>query len=184
MQIQVTTKNVKVEGDIKEYAEKKLSRLTKYLSNISSIKLELVEEKSKSRLHTYSAQATLNVNGFLIRGEHKGEDLHAAVDAVSDVMERLITRYKSRYDVNKGRTGESIRKPVAGEEKEEGEEDVAVVVKKKRFGIKPMTVEEAIDQMEFIGHDFFIFTNADDSSINVVYRRKDGKYGVLQPETR
>ncbi len=182
MQIQVTTKNLKVEGDIKDYAEKKLSKLTKYLNSISSIKLELVEEKSKSRLHTYSAQVTLNVNGFLIRGEQKGDDSHATVDAVSDVMERLITRYKSKYDVNKGRVVESIRKPAQGEASRENEDEKAVVVKKKRFDVKPMTVDEAIDQMEFIGHDFFIFINSDDNSINVVYRRKDGKYGVLQPE--
>jgi putative sigma-54 modulation protein len=142
----------------------------------------LVEEKSKSRLHTYSAQVTLNVNGFLIRGEQKGDDSHATVDAVSDVMERLITRYKSKYDVNKGRVVESIRKPSQGEASRENEDEKAVVVKKKRFDVKPMTVDEAIDQMEFIGHDFFIFINSDDNSINVVYRRKDGKYGVLQPE--
>jgi putative sigma-54 modulation protein len=182
MQIQVTTKNLKVESDIKDYAEKKLSKLTKYLNTISSIKLELVEEKSKSRLHTYSAQVTLNVNGFLIRGEQKGDDTHATVDAVSDVMERLIDRYKARYDVNKGRVVESIRKPSQGESLKEIPVEEAVVVKKKRFGVKPMTVDEAIDQMEFIGHDFFIFINSDDNSINVVYRRKDGKYGVLQPE--
>jgi putative sigma-54 modulation protein len=183
MQIQVTTKNMKVESDIKEYAEKKLSRLTKYLSSISSIKLELVEEKSKSRLHTYSAQVTLNVNGFLIRGEQRGDDVHATVDAVADVMERLITKYKARYEVNKGREPESIRKPSKSELLGEDEEEKTGVVKLKKFTIKPMTVDGAIDQMEFIGHDFFIFINNDDNSINVVYKRKDGKYGVLQPQS-
>ena len=181
MQIQVTTKNLKVEGDIKEYAEKKLNKLTKYLSNISSIKLELIEEKSKSRLHTFSAQVTLNVNGFMIRGEHKGDDAHATVDA--DVMERLINKYKARYEVNKGRMPESIRNPAKSEGQREDEEEKTGVVKSKRFTIKPMTVDEAIDQMEFIGHDFFIFINYDDNSVNVVYKRKDGKYGVLQPES-
>ena len=184
MQVQVTTKNLKIEDGIKEYAEKKLGKLAKYLNSISSVKLELVEEKSKSRLHTYSAQATVNVNGFLIRGEQKGEDIHATIDAVSDVMERLIERYKSRYDVNKNRTAESIRKSSPGGVVEETEEVKTIVVKTKRFSIKPMTVEEAIDQMEFIGHDFFIFINGKDDSINVVYRRKDGKYGVLQPEAK
>ncbi|MCX6007804.1 MAG: ribosome-associated translation inhibitor RaiA [Chloroflexi bacterium] len=183
MQIQVITKNLKVEGDIKEYAEKKLSKLTKYLNSITSIKLDLVEEKSKSRLHTYSAQVTLNVNGFLIRGEQKGDDAYATVDAVADVMERLIDRYKARYEVNKGRVPESIRKPVNSEARREDEEEKTGVVKLKRFTIKPMTVGEAIDQMEFIGHDFFVYINGDNNSINVVYKRKDGKYGVLQPES-
>jgi len=183
MQIQVTTKNLKAEGDIKEYAESKLNKLTKYLNSISSIKLELIEEKSKSRLHAYSAQVTVNVNGFLIRGEQKGDDIHATVDAVADVMERLINKYKARYEVNKGRVPESIRKPAQGGVQREDEEMKTGVVKLKRFMVKPMTVDEAIDQMEFIGHDFFIFINYDDNSINVVYRRKDGKYGVLQPES-
>jgi putative sigma-54 modulation protein len=180
MQVQVITKNLKVEGDIKEYAEKKLNKLTKYLNSISSIKLELVEEKSKSRLHTYSAQVTLNVKGFLIRGEQKGDDAHATVDAVADVMERLINKYKARYEV---RESESIRKLVNSEVQREDEEEKTGVVKLKRFTIKPMTVDEAIDQMEFIGHDFFIYINGNNNSINVVYKRKDGKYGVLQPES-
>ena len=182
MQIQVATKNVKLEGDIKEYAEKKLSKLTKYLNNISSIKLELVEERSKSRLHQYSAQVTLNVNGFLIRGEHKGDDTHATVDAVADVMERLLIKYKARYEVNKGRESKSIRKPSSGEVQNEDEDEQSGVVKLKRFKVKPMAIDEAVEQMEFIGHDFFIFVNKDDEAVNVVYKRKDGRYGLLQPE--
>ena len=184
MQVQVTTKNLKIEDDIKEYAERKLSKLAKYLNSISSVKLELVEEKSKSRLHTYSAQATVNVNGFLIRGEQKGEDIHATIDAVSDVMERLIERYKSRYDVNKNRTAESIRKSSPGGVVEETEEVKTIVVKTKRFSIKPMTVEEAIDQMEQLGHDFFLFSEQDTNELKLIYRRKDGDYGIIHPQVK
>lgn len=183
MQIQVITKNLKTEGDIKSYAEKKLSRLTRYLNNISSIKLELIEEKSKSRLHQFSAQVTVNVNGFLIRGEHKGDDTHATVDAVADVMERLITKYKARYEVAKGRELQSIRKPSLGDQNPTERNENNGVVKLKKFKVKPMTVEEAVDQMEFIGHDFFIFVNSGSRAVNIVYKRKDGKYGVIEPES-
>lgn len=183
MQIQVITKNLKEEGDIKQYAEKKLNKLTRHLNNISSIKLELAEIKSKSRLQQYSAQVTLNVNGFLIRGEHKGDDAHATVDAITDVMERLANKYKARYEVNKGREQASIRKPSDSVVLKDTEAEQAEVVKLKKFQVKPMTINEAIDQMEFIGHDFFIFISYENQSVNVVYRRKDGKYGVLQPES-
>lgn len=181
MDIQVTTKNLKIEEEMKSYAESKLSKLSKYLNNISSIKLELTEEKSKSRQHLYTAQVTVNINGFLIRGEHKDDSLRASVDNAVDVMERLIDKFKKRYKVNKGRVSESIRKPAVKEEKESKSEDTGIV-KLKRFNVKPMTVGQAIDQMEFLGHDFFLFVNYQDKSINVVYRRKDGKYGLIQPE--
>lgn len=181
MDIQVITKNLKTDEDIKTYAEKKLVKLGKYLGTISSIKLELVEEKSKSRLHNYTAQVTLNTNGFLIRGEHREDDVLAAIDGVADVMERLVNKYKGRYEVNKGRVSASIRKPAADVVGLGGEEKATNVVRQKRFVVKPMTVDEAIDQMEFIGHDFFIFVNVEDNSIGVVYRRKDGKYGWIQP---
>jgi putative sigma-54 modulation protein len=180
MDIQIITKNLRLDEDIRDYAEKKLGKLAKYLSTISSVKLDLVEEKSKSRLHVYTAQVTLNINGFLIRGEHREDDVRAAIDGVADVMERLVNKYKGRYEVNKGRGPESIRKPVTGEIRM-GEEEATNIVKQKRFLVKPMTVDEAIDQMEFIGHDFFIFVNIEDNSIGVVYRRKDGKYGLIQP---
>jgi putative sigma-54 modulation protein len=181
MEIQVVTKNTKIDDETKEYAEKKLSKLSKYLSTIHSIKLDLVEEKSKSRLHVYTAQATMNINGFWIRGEHREDDIRAAIDGVADVMERLVNKYKGKYEVNKGRVQESIRKP-ANVQLERAEADEVRIVKKKRFLVKPMTVDEAIDQIEFIGHDFFIFLDSADNSVNIIYRRKDGKYGLIQPE--
>jgi putative sigma-54 modulation protein len=180
MDILINTKNLKIDDDIRDYAQKKLGRLEKYLSSISAVKLELAEEKSKSRTHSYSAQVTLNVNGFLIRGEQRGDDIHAAIDSVSDVMERLVTKYKGRYEVGKGGAPESIRKPSSDVERQ-ADEEKAGIVKLKRFDVKPMTVEQAVDQMEFLGHDFFIFVHDSDNSINVLYRRKDGKYGLIQP---
>ncbi len=180
MDIQVITKNVQIEPELKGYAEQKLTKLNRYLNSINSVKVELSKEKSKSRQQSFSAQCTLNINGFLIRGEHKADNMRAAIDEVADVMERLIERYKKRYEVTKSRNPESIRKP-AEEIESKGTDDDTRIVKVKRFLITPMTVAEAIDQMEFLGHDFFVFMNRVDDSIQVVYRRDDGEYGVIVP---
>ncbi|MGD0355708.1 MAG: ribosome-associated translation inhibitor RaiA [Dehalococcoidia bacterium] len=179
MEIQVIARNIKLDPVEKEYAEEKLAKLHKYLNTISTIKLELVDEKSKVR-PIYTAQVTININGFLLRGEHKGDNIRSAVDGVVEVLERLVTKYKKRYEINKGREPESIRKLVEAEEKMEA--DKSRVAKSKSFLVKPMTTSQAIDQLEFIGHDFFIFLNARDNSVNVVYIRKDGRYGLIQPQ--
>lgn len=181
METHIVFRNMKSEEAIKEYAEKKLGKLNKYLASISNIKLELSEVKSKSRQHNYAAEVTINVNGFLIRGEHKDESIKAAIDEVAETMERQITKYKKRYEVSKGRSSESIRLP-AGDVQKESDGEAGEVIKMKRFLIKPMTVEQAIDQMEFLGHDFFIFASVEDKAVNVIYRRKDGKYGLILPE--
>ncbi len=180
MEIKIAARNMKLEEDVRDYAEKKLGKLSKYLNTISSVKLELIEEKTKSRKPIYDAQVTVNVNGFLMRGEHRDENIRAAIDAVNDVMERLIDKYKKRYSVNKGKAHETIRTPA--EDASSESEQPQYVYKRKRFTVKPMTSEQAVEQMEFLGHDFFLFVNDVDNSINVVYRRKDGKYGLIQPE--
>jgi putative sigma-54 modulation protein len=180
MDIKITGKNLTIDDDTRGYAEKKITRLTRYLSNITMMHMELSEEKSKSRLSSYVAQATVNINGFLLRGVQKDDNLKSAIDAVTDVMERLIDKYKKRYAVNKGKVHESIRTIKEGNDT--ADEAIVPLVKRKRFIVKPMSTEQALEQMEFLGHDFFLFVNDEDSSINVVYRRKDGNYGLIQPE--
>jgi putative sigma-54 modulation protein len=180
MEIKISARNMKLKEDERDYAEKKLSKLSKYLNSISSVKLELIEEKTKSRQAVFGAQVTVNVNGFLMRGEQKDENIPAVIDAVTDVMERLIDKYKKRYSVNKGKAHETIR-TLPGEDVPQVEQ-TQYVYKRKRFIVKPMTAEQAVEQMDFLGHDFFLFVSDVDNSINVVYRRKDGKYGLIQPE--
>jgi putative sigma-54 modulation protein len=180
MEIKIAARNMKLQEDERDYAEKKLGRLFKYLNSISSIKLELTEEKTKSRQPVFGAQVTVNVNGFLMRGEQKDENVRAAIDAVTDVMERLIDKYKKRYSTNKGKAHETIRTPADDDIPQI--EQSQYVYKRKRFIVKPMTAEQAVEQMDFLGHDFFLFVSDVDNSINVVYRRKDGKYGLIQPE--
>ena len=180
MDIKISGRNLTIDDDIRGYAEKKTTRLTRYLSNITMMHMELSEEKSKSRLSSYVAQVTLNINGFLLRGVQKDDNLKSAIDAVTDVMERLIDKYKKRYMVNKSKVHESIR--TIKEETDAIDEIKVPVVKRKRFIVKPMSTEQAIEQMDFLSHDFFLFANELDNSINVVYRRKDGNYGLIQPE--
>jgi putative sigma-54 modulation protein len=182
MDVQITTKNLKIDDETREFAERKLNKLEKYLSNISAVKLELLEEKSKSRAHSYAAQVTANVNGFIIRGEQKGDDIRGTIEASLEVMERLVAKYKSRYELNKSKVQESIRKP-SPEAQRQADREESGIVKLKRFKVHTMSVDQAVDQMEFIGHDFFIFVSDEDSTINVVYRRKDGRYGLIQPES-
>lgn len=182
MNIQVLLKNLNSEEDISSYAEKKISKLYKHLSNINSIKIELSQVKSKSKRSAYAAQVTVNANGFLIRGEQKADEIKAAIDAVSDTMERQVEKFKSKYEINKAREAQSIRNPIVTQEKLEFDEYDSNIVRSKHFVIKPMTVEQAVDQMEFLGHKFFLFVNAEDDIISVVYTRDDGKYGLIQPE--
>jgi putative sigma-54 modulation protein len=180
MDIKISARNLTIDEDVRGYAEKRINKLTRYLSNITMMHMELSEEKSKSRVSSYVVQVTLNINGFLLRGVQKDDNLKSAIDAVTDVMERLIDKYKKRYTVNKSKVHESIR--TIKDESDVIDEVKVPVVKRKRFIVKPMSTEQAIEQMDFLSHDFFLFVNDDDSSINVVYRRKDGNYGLIQPE--
>lgn len=180
MDIKISAKNLTIDEDIRGYAEKKIAKLTRYLTNISMMSMELSEEKSKSRLSSYTVQVTLNINGFLLRGVQKDDNLKSAIDAVADVMERLIEKYKKRYAVNKSKVHESIR--TTQEEGEAAAEISKPVIRRKRFALKPMSAEQAIEQMDFLSHDFFLFINDSDNAINVVYRRKNGNYGLIEPE--
>ena len=180
MDIKISAKNLTIDDDIRGYAEKKMTKLTRYLTNITMMSMELSEEKSKSRLSSYTVQVTLNINGFLLRGVQKDDNLKSAIDAVADVMERLIEKYKKRYAVNKSNVHESIR--TTQEEGEAAAEISKPVIRRKRFALKPMSAEQAIEQMDFLSHDFFLFINDSDNAINVVYRRKSGNYGLIEPE--
>jgi putative sigma-54 modulation protein len=126
---------------------------------------------------------TIWANGSILRAEEKSADLFAAVDAVTDKMERQIERFKGKRRRRRQQGAPAAAFPASLEMEEEEEAGSGpAIVRVKQFPISPMSVEEAIDQMELLGHDFFVFYNADTNSMNVVYRRKDGNYGLLQPE--
>ncbi|MCD6300078.1 MAG: ribosome-associated translation inhibitor RaiA [Dehalococcoidales bacterium] len=179
MELQITGKNLELLPAVRRYIERKLGKLGRHLPNITESKVEISEEKTKSPQQRFVVQVTVDSSGTLLRGEERGEDLFTAIDRVAEVMERQIEHYKGKL-YEKGR-GSSLARSGFSEEVTE-EQPRGEVVKTKRFAVKPMPVDEAIGQMELLGHDFFLFFNADNEELNLLYRRKDGNYGLIEPE--
>ncbi len=179
MELQITGKNLELLPAVRRYIERKLGKLGRHLPNITESKVEISEEKTKSPQQRFVVQVTIDSSGTLLRGEERGEGLFTAIDRVAEVMERQIEHYKGKL-YEKGR-GSSLARSGFSEEVTE-EQPRGEVVKTKRFAVKPMPVDEAIGQMELLGHDFFLFFNADSEELNLLYRRKDGNYGLIEPE--
>jgi putative sigma-54 modulation protein len=175
MQFSVTARNLEITPALRAYAEEKLSRLTRYLENIVSLHVVLSVNK-----HRQTAEVTLRVRDLTIRAEEEGDDLYSSIDLVAEKLERQILRYKERILAHAARGGNRgtrsvIASPVA-------EEEESQVVKTKRFAVKPIAVDEAILQMNLLGHNFYVFRNATTEQVNVIYRRQDGHYGLIEPE--
>ena len=177
MELQITGQNIEILPTVRGRIERKLGKLGRHFTDITGCKVELVEEKTKSPQQRFVAQVTLDVNGTLLRGEERGDNLLSAIDKVVSVIDRQIERYKGkRY--NKGRGSSFARDKGMTEEGPSAEE----VVKVKRFVVKPMSISDAIEQMELLGHDFFLFHNAETRELNLLYRRIDGNYSIIEPE--
>jgi putative sigma-54 modulation protein len=181
MELQITCKNIELTPTLRQFIERKLGKLSRHLPNIIEQKVEIYEEKTKSPEQHFVVQVTLDSNGTLLRGVERGEDLLKAINKVAAVMDRQIERYKGKL-YEKGR-GSSLARSEFNED-DEAAQPPRKVVKIKRFVVKPMSVFEAIDQMELLGHDFFLFFNIDSEELNLLYRRKDGDYGLIEPELR
>jgi putative sigma-54 modulation protein len=177
MELQITGKNVELTPTLRQSIERKLGKLERHLPNITEYKVEISAEKTKSPEQHFVVQVTLDSNGTLLRGVERGQDLLKAVGKVAAVMNRQIERYKGKL-YEKGR-GNSLAR---SEFKEEPAQPQRKVVKVKRFAVKPMSVAEATEQMELLGHDFFLFFNAESEELNLLYRRQDGNYGLIEPE--
>ena len=193
MEIRVYSKNLDLNSEAREYIQKKLKKLDRHLRSISDAKLEVSRTSSRSAADRILAQITLTTNRYILRGQERGNNLFAAIDAAVNVMDRQIGRYKGRVyrtaqakKAGRAGTDGGSDSPVATEaENLRGEVVVAessTVVKTKRFSMKPMTTEDAILQMELLNHDFFLFYNAETGEYNVAYRRHDGDYGVIEPD--
>jgi putative sigma-54 modulation protein len=179
MELKITAKNMRLTPEVRRYLKHKLGRLNRHLPNITESKVEISEQKTKSPRQRFVLQMTIDSRGTLLRSEERGEDLFTAIDRVAAIMDRQIEHYKGKlYD--KGR-GNSLARSEFSEEAGVAPPPPRVV-KVKRFAVKPMSVAEAINQMELLGHDFFLFFNAESEQLNVVYRRKDSDYGLIEPE--
>lgn len=183
MNIVVRGRNINVTPRLEEYVDKKVGKLDRYLPTIDEARMELAVEETRSAQHSQIAQLTVRSRGRILRAEERDQDIFAAIDAVSEKMQRQISRYKDRlYERGQQRGTESVRTPEPLAEGEREEEPLGTIVRTKKFPVTPMGAEEAIEQMELLGHDFFVFYNSDANGINVLYRRKTGDYGLLQPE--
>ena len=172
MKINVRGKNIEVTPALQEYLEKKLKKLDKYFNNEleAQVTLSVVRE-------SHSVDVTISIDGLLLRGEEATEDMYASIDLVVDKIERQLHKYKTR--INRKLRQKGIKEqPAAPARADEGVEPR--VVRTKRFVMKPMPLEEAILQMGLLGHDFYVFAN-EAGEINVLYRRKDGNYGLIAP---
>jgi putative sigma-54 modulation protein len=181
VELQIFSKNMEIPPDIRSYVQKKIGKLAHYLPNITEAKVEIHEQNTKSPQHRYTAQVTLNSQGVILRGEERGEGVRAAVDAVAEVLERQIERYKGKlHDKERGLS--LARQPSEDTIEEKQYRGSAKIVKIKRFAVKPMSVTEASEQMELLGHSFFLFVNSDNDRLCLIYRRNDGNYGLIEPE--
>ena len=178
MRLQVKGKNVEVSEAIRTYAEEKLGRLERQLADPTRVELELAVEKNPSIADNHVAEATIWTKGPVLRAKEASTDMRASIDLLADKLERQVTRYRQKRRRRHKRDG-TAAEPSAPATVDE--EYGAAIVKSKQFVLRPMTPEEAVLELELIGHDFFLFRNAETDQINVVYRRRGGGYGLIEP---
>lgn len=176
MQIVINGKNVEITDQLRSYIEKKVTKLDRFLPNIGEARVDLASQSTRSAGDREVVQLTLHANGTVLRAEERSSDMQAALDIVMDRMTRQIERYKGKHWRSLNRTQ---ARDMAAPAEPESEYDL---VRVKKFETHAMTVDEAIEQMELLGHDFFAFYEVGENMFSVIYKRRDGGYGLLQPE--
>jgi putative sigma-54 modulation protein len=192
VKLQVSGKNLDVTEAIVAYADRKLTKLTKHLPEDTRVELQFAVERNPSIADSQVVEATIWTKGPVLRAREGSADMYASLDMLADKLERQVKRYNDRR--HRGRphhaalTG-SIPLPSRGDDEDEGElalapvegPDQPLIVKTKRFNMKPMHPQEAALQLDLVGHDFFVFTSSDTDEVAVLYRRRDGNYGLIEP---
>ncbi len=181
--IEVQARNMRLTDNTREYVETKAAKLERYLQEIDEIYVELSHEKTARQADDrFVAQMTVRGKGVLLRTEERSDNLHAAFDEAWDKMQRQIERYKGKHHRGRG-DGRSAAEAVAEEALvDETGELMPLIVKRKKFVLLPMDENEAMEQMRLLGHDdFFIFFNAEKNAVQVLYRRRNGSYGLIEP---
>ena len=160
---------------LREAVEEKLGKLDKFFASETEVHVTLSVQKEHQKI-----EVTIPVKGNIIRSEQESDDMYVSIDLVEEVIERQLRKYKNKL-VAKNQEGNNFSKTLF-ETEESIEDDEVKIVRTKRFGIKPMYPEDACVQMELLGHNFFVFFNAENEEVNVVYKRKDGSFGLIEPE--
>lgn len=191
LKVDIFAKNMEVNERLNDYVTKKVSKLDRFLNGIDETRVDLAYIKSaRSQSDRQVAQITVWGKGFILRTEERADDIFTAVDAALDKMQRQIERLKGKRSHGRGdgTPASEVSGRVAIESEEtfeiEAEEEMApVIARRKAFTLTPMDELEAVEQMKLLGHDnFFVFYNANTSQINVLYRRRDGTYGLIEPK--
>ncbi len=179
----ISGKNIEVTPGLKDAIEQKLGKLERYFTPETEIIVTLSVEKERQKI-----EVTIPVKGSIVRSEQTSNDMYVSIDLVEEVIERQLRKYKNKLVAKSqghptaSSTGNSFRKEFFDSDEAPAEDDEIRIVRTKKFGIKPMYPEDACIQMELLGHNFFVFSNAETEEVNVVYKRKDGSFGLIEPE--
>ena len=174
MKITISGKNIEVTEGLRSAVEDKLSKLEKYFTPDTACKVTLSVEKDRQKM-----EVTIPMKGHIIRAEQQSDDMYVTIDLVVDIIEAQLKKYRKKL-IDKQQNTESLRKEFVEEDIADDEE--IRIVRVKKFGMKPMFPEDACVQMELLGHNFFVFSNAQTGEVNVVYKRADRSYGLIEPE--
>ena len=174
MRIKITGRNIELTEGLKAAVEDKLNKLEKYFTPDTEVNVTLSVEKERQKV-----EVTIPMKGSYIRSEQVSSDMYVSIDLVEEVIERQLRKYKNKI-VDKQQAATNFQKEYIDKDYEE--EDEVKIIRTKKFGIKPMYPEDACVQMELLGHNFFVFYNAETDQVNVVYKRKGNTYGLIEPE--
>ena len=180
MQLQVKGRNLEVSDAIRRYAEQKLAKLERQLKD-PRVELELTVERNPSHSASQVAEATIWTRGPVLRAREASTDMHASIDQLVEKLERQVTRYRTRGRSRRRRAARA-NEPTPDTVPALQEESEPVIAKTKNFAVTPLSPQDAVLQLELIGHDFFVFRNDESDEVNVVYRRRDGQYGLIEPQ--
>ena len=174
MRFIITGRNIDVTEGLKSAVEEKLGKLDRFFAPETEVNVTLSVEKERQKI-----EVTIPVKGNIIRSEQVSSDMYVSIDLVEEVIERQLRKYKTKI-VNQQQAGGNFQKEFVEDEFLEDEE--VKIIRTKKFGIKPMYPEDACVQMELLGHNFYVFRNAETDEVNVVYKRKGNTYGLIEPE--
>lgn len=180
MRFIITGRNIVVTDALREAVEEKLGKLDKFFASETEVHVTLGVQKERQKI-----EVTIPVKGHIIRSEQESDNMYVSIDLVEEVIERQLKKYKNKIIDRKQNAVDFAEEFIDEYEEEEaagGGEDDIEIIRTKHFGIKPMYPEDACVQMELLGHNFYVFLNAETEEVNVVYKRKGNTYGLIEPE--
>ncbi len=177
MDIQIGAKGFELRDNLEEYAREKIGHLQKYQPGIQTARVELAKEKTKSLADQNVVQVTLSLNGATIRSQERAASFQSAVDAATLSLRKQLERFKGRVYRVEQRSRRQMKEPGIAP----APPRALRITRRKSFAMKPVSPEEAIEEMEALGHDFYFFVNAETNVYNVLYRRRNGGYGLIEP---